>query len=295
MFPLRTILAAVDFSEPSRLALTCAARLAKQAHAQLHVLHVLDPLLAAAAHSAGIDLTRETRAELGAFALRAVPAGDWAPGHHVVTGAAVDAICNIAGRESADLVVVGARGMSGFRLPLFGSTTEGVLRRAETSVLVVPESWMPPRPDLNDLTGTGPIVVGLELTPSAIEAARAAGELARLLDTRVEILHVVPRTPVLSRWSAHAEAALQQRMQDAQNEITSALHYFEGSASAEVRVEAGSVAECLAQAVKAEGDRHPLLVLGRRTAGERGGAPGSTAYRVLGLANAPVLMCLPPH
>jgi universal stress protein A len=295
MFPLRVILAAVDFSERSRVALTCAARLAKQAHAQLHVLHVLDPLLAAAAQSTGVDLTRETRAELGAFALTAIPAGDWAPSHHVVTGAAVEAIGHIAERESADLVVVGARGMSGFRWPLFGSTAEGVLRHADTSVLVVPEGWTPPRPDLNDLTGMGPVVVGLELTPSAIEAARTGVGLARLLGTAVEVLHVVPRTPVLSRWSSHAEAALQQRIQLAQKEIAAASHYFGGSASAAVRVETGSVPECLAEAVKAGGSRNPVLVLGRRTPAERGGAPGSIAYRVLGLANAPILMSLPPH
>src|SRR5262245_17615985 len=109
MFPPRTVLAAVDFSDPSRVALTCAARMAKQCHAMLHVLHVEDPLLAGAARSAGIDLTAETRSELEAFMQRASPAAEWTPSHHVVAGSPAEAICHIAERESADLIVMGAR------------------------------------------------------------------------------------------------------------------------------------------------------------------------------------------
>ena len=64
MIPPRLILAAVDFSESSRAALTFAARLAKHADAALHVIHAQDPLLASAARSAGVDIDGETRAEL---------------------------------------------------------------------------------------------------------------------------------------------------------------------------------------------------------------------------------------
>lgn len=294
MFPPRAVIAAVDFSEPSRVALICAARLAKQCHGQLHVLHVEDPLLAGAARSAGIDLTAETRAELGAFMQRAFPSADWTPSHHVVTGSPAEAICHIAERESADLIVVGARGISGLQTTIFGSTTEGVLKKADTSVLVVPQSWTPPRPDLNDLTGTGPIVVGLEATPASIGAAQVGAELAGLLGTTVEIRHVVPAMPALARWSSHAKAAEGKRIADARAEISSALHLC-GFTPAAVEVEVGSVADRLAAAVASGAGRHPLLVLGRRTSAERGGAPGSTAYRVLALADAPVLMVLPEH
>lgn len=293
MFPPKVVLAAVDFSDPSRIALACAARLAKHCRAQLHVLHVEDPLLAAAAQSSGVDLARETREELGRFMQSASPAGEWAPAHHVIAGSSVDVICHIAERESADVIVIGARGMSGIEKAVFGSTTEGVLRKADTSVLVVPERWSPPRPDLDDLTGTGPIVVGLELTPAAIEAARDAAALAALLGTSIEIRHVVPPMPVLSRWSAHADAALRKRMDTARAEVESALHYLVNVTPARVDIETGSVAERLAEAVKPAAGRHPLLVLGRRTADERGGTPGATAYRVLSRVDAPVLMCLP--
>src|SRR5690349_10790383 len=100
MIPPRTVLAAVDFSEPSRTALTFAARLAKQAGAQLHVIYAQDPLLARAARTAGIDIEAETRAELSAFMQSAAPAGEWSPFHDVGEGSAADVVRDAADRES---------------------------------------------------------------------------------------------------------------------------------------------------------------------------------------------------
>src|SRR5688572_1490551 len=170
MPPPRTVLAAVDFSESSRAALTFAARLAKHAGARLHVVHAQDPLLANAARAAGVDIDAETRAELTAFMQSAAPAGDWSPFQEVADGPAVTVLCDTADRVNADVIVVGTHGMSGVGRVLFGSTTEGVIRRADHSVLVVPDSWTPPRPEQNDLAGVGPVVVAVEPTPAAFAA-----------------------------------------------------------------------------------------------------------------------------
>ena len=88
MLPPRIVLAAVDFSEPSRTALIFAARFAKHAGARLHVVHAQDPLLARAARVAGIDIEAEARAELTAFMQGAAPAGEWSPFHEVGEGSA---------------------------------------------------------------------------------------------------------------------------------------------------------------------------------------------------------------
>jgi nucleotide-binding universal stress UspA family protein len=287
------VLAAVDFSEPSRVALTCAARLAKQCGAELHVLHAEDPLLACAAQKAGVDLTRETRDELTAFMQIAGPAGGWAPIHHVVTGPAVDVIRDIAERERADVVVVGMRGMSGAERTMFGSTTEGVLRKADRSVLVVPDNWTPPQPASPDLRGTGPVVVGVELSTPALAAVRAASRLAALLDTSVDAVHVVPHLTVPARWSTHATAALEQHVRQARADITMALHDLRAEYPMRLEVTTGRIADRLAAAVTDDAGRHSILVLGRRTHDERDGAPGSTAYRILTMATVPVLMYLP--
>ena len=138
----------------------------------------------------------------------------------------------------------------------------------------------------------GPILAGVEFTPASFAAARAARSLATLLGTSLELRHVVPPPSVLSRWSAHAERALRDRLDEARARLTDAAA-LRDVAPDKVDVTSGPVAEQLAEAARGGGTRHPLLVLGRRTRAERGGSPGSTAVRVLTLADAPVLMYLP--
>jgi nucleotide-binding universal stress UspA family protein len=289
MFPPRAVLAAVDFSEPSRVALSFAARLARQSSAPLHVLHAEDPMLAGAAHATGIDLAGETRDELARFVQGAASPGGPPPITHVVAGPAVDVIRDIAAREGADVIVVGMRGMSGAERTIFGSTTEGVLRKADTSVLVVPDSWTPPQPASADLTGSGPIVAAVDLSTAALAAARAAVRFAALVGTSADAVHVVPPLAVPARWSAHADAALRQHVDTARADLTAAMHDH----PMRLVVRTGRIAEELAAAVIPERATHPILVLGRRTHDERGGAPGTTAYRVLTLTSVPVLMYLP--
>jgi nucleotide-binding universal stress UspA family protein len=292
MFPPRIVLAAVDFSESSRRALTFAARLARHAGGRLHVVHAQDPLLAHAARAAGVDIDGETRAELSAFMQTAPPSGDWSPFQDVADGPAVSVLCDAADRVNADVIVVGAHGMSGIGRLMFGSTTEGVLRGAEHSVFVIPDSWTPPHGDADDLRGMGPVVAGVELTPASFAAAHAARDLAKLLNTTLELRHVVPPTSVLSRWSAHAETALRERLDEARTHLREAAALRDLTPD-RIHVTSGPVAEQLAEAVRADDGRHPLLVLGHRTRAERGGTPGSTAVRVLTLADVPVLMYLP--
>jgi nucleotide-binding universal stress UspA family protein len=292
MIPPQVVLAAVDFSESSRTALSFAARLARHANARLHVIHAQDPLLAHAARAAGVDIDAETRAELSTFMQSAPPAGDWSPFQDVADGPAVNVLCDAADRANADVIVVGAHGMSGIGRLMFGSTTEGLLREADHSVFVIPDSWTPPRADADDLRGMGPVVVGVEPTPAAIAAAQAAHDLARLLSTSLQLLHVVSPPSVLSRWSAHAETAQRERLDEARARLREAAAKRNVTPE-KIRVASGSVAEQLAEAVRDEASRHPLLVLGRRARAERGASPGSTAVRVLTLAEAPVLMYLP--
>lgn len=292
MLPPRTVLAAVDFSEASRVALTFAARFARHVGAELHVLHALDPLLSAAASAGGTDLMRETREELDAFMAAARPADDWASLHHVVAGPGVDVICEIAARENADLVVVGARGMSGLERHMFGSTTEGVLRKADRSICVVPATWRPARLHTSDLTGVGPIGAAVDTSMPSIAAARAACDLAAALGTSVDAVHIVPALPVIARWSAYADEAMRRRITEARKELGALLPCVHAEVPLNLYVESGVVADGLAGAVDRAG-HHAMLVLGRRTRVDRGGAPGSTAYRVLTITNVPMLVYLP--
>jgi nucleotide-binding universal stress UspA family protein len=293
VIPPRSILAAVDFSDTSRTALDFAARLAAHTAATLHVLHAEHPLLHEAAHRTGVDLNKESFDELQQAIDAVQPTRHRETHVHVVNGPAVDVIVNIATRENVDLVVVGRHGMSGADRLVFGSTTEGVLRKASVPILVVPRGWTPPRPDRADLTGLGPVIAGIDFSEPAIVAGAAACELARVLSTSVEVAHVVPSLPVLDRWRAHADVAMQQRMCAARTQLNSILRCLRARVPLEVRVVSGGVAQSLADIAAPGANRHPLLVLGRRV--ERsGGTPGAIAYRVLSLADVPVLVHVEP-
>jgi nucleotide-binding universal stress UspA family protein len=289
----RAILVGVDFSPPSRVALEFAARLARQRGAELHVLHAEDPLLNAAARHHGIDLSAETRSELEKFVATAPPAAACRPHLHVVTGRAVEVLCRAATDRRIEVIVVGSHGMSGPTRLVFGSTTEGVLRNADRSVFVVPAEWEPPRPDALDLQHAGPVIAAVDFSEESLAAAAAAAELARALKTSLEAVHVVAARPVPARWQRYADAATAERRDAAGRDLAAAMAGITTDVPTRVRVETGAVPQALAGAAARAAGRHPILVLGRRPPGERGAAPGATAYRVLALTSAPVLLHVP--
>jgi len=290
MIPPRTILAATDFSDASRRALAFAARLARHSDAALHIVHAEHPLLSAAAERSGIDLAAETREELRRIIAAASPAVDCSPQLHVVAGAAVDVVAALAHTQHADVIVVGSHGMSGTEKLVFGSTTEGLLRRSDVSVLVVPPEWTPPRPTGVDLAGTGPVITGVDMTESSIAGARAACSLAKALGTAVELVHVVPELAVPARWRPHAKQVLEERVIEARKELETIVRGLACAVPVEWNVEIGSVPDRLASIAGRSADRAPLLVLGKRAPRSGGGAPGTIAYRVLSLAKVPVLL-----
>lgn len=290
MIPPRVILAPVDFSEPSRTSLQFAVALARHTGAALHVLHAQDPLLAEGARQAGFDLSRDTEEELGRFVADASPVSGAAPYAHVATGPAVDVIGQTAQHLRADLIVVGSHGISGAERLVFGSTTEGLLRRARTSVLVTPARSGSAVSTVPDMSSMGPVIAALDFSPQAIEAAKAACRLGAALNTTVEVMHVVPDVPALMRWRVHSENAVRGRVEAAREELETATRSLGCQAPLQSKLETGDIALHLAEAATSSGMRRPILVLGRRRPGEKGGPPGSTAYRVLMLAKVPVLM-----
>ena len=137
----RTVLCAIDFSEPSRRALRHAAVVAARAHGRLIALFVNDPLLVGAAAVArprldlcaqsGRELDRLVRTTLGKNAPTRVE-------RRIATGEPADQILSVARDVRADLIVVGSHGLTGIARLTFGSTTTAVLKRTPVPVLVVP-------------------------------------------------------------------------------------------------------------------------------------------------------------
>ena len=293
MIPPKRILVGVDFSEPSRTALAFAARLALHGGGQLDLLHVQDPLLVAAARSVGADLRAESLDELKRFVHDTPPANACHPRHIVLCGTPGKVLCDIAAREQAEILVVGAHGMSGPGRWLFGSNTERVLRHAAMSVLVVPAEWRPPHPKGWDLHGVGPVIAAVDLTEPALGAAYAAAKLAKFLGTRLTVLHVVPEAPVIARWAAYTNDALPEAARAARLELDARLSRVKTTVPTHLHVVTGDIVGSIMRAAQPAGAHSPLLVLGRRAHEAGDGAPGTVVSRALASLRVPLLVVSP--
>jgi nucleotide-binding universal stress UspA family protein len=290
--PRRGVLAAVDFSEGSRVALAFAARLATQMHAQLHVLHAVDPVLAALGGDDGQRFRSDVRQELQRHLSSITTTPVDASCCHVVDGLASTVIVNIAMRERANVVVLGTRGLSNLEWPALGSTLEDVLRRTSTSLIAVPPTWTPPQMGGADLSGTGPIIAGVNITCPALSGAVEACRLAASLETEAILLHVVPPPQTAPRWQALASAAADAQLDIARQDIEGATSLIRAQSPVRTTlvVEQGDVARVIARAASQHADG--IVVLGRGNAPYPYGPPGSIVARTLILGGLPVLMHL---
>jgi nucleotide-binding universal stress UspA family protein len=141
--PYKRILCPVDFSKSSLAALEYAVSLAKEADADLTMLHVFewppeDDILyqqfdATQYHQ---SLERDARTRLEALVTDEVRT--WCqPTTATAFGKPYREILAAAERESADLIVIGIRGRGALDLTMFGSTTNKVVRRAACPVLTL--------------------------------------------------------------------------------------------------------------------------------------------------------------
>lgn len=288
---VRSILCPVDFSEQSRHALGWAAFLANRFSSRLTVLTAVDPLLAEAARvRLGMDLAKgQTEPELREFVSASMsPDAASTVRFDVRVGQPAEVIVDAAGREGADLIVMGTQGLGGLRKVILGSTAERVLRSGRAAVLAVPpHAATPPAADAPDV---GPILVATDFSETAAAAMQAASALARELSAPLTLLHVVEPVVTAPQWSSYAAGSEEPRIADARTRLDQVAARVAPPHDAVVSV--GRSAETIAST--ADDRRAGLIVMG--LTGRQGPfapRPGSTAYRVLGLSNVPVLV-VPP-
>jgi nucleotide-binding universal stress UspA family protein len=140
--PFKRILCPIDFSESSLAALDFGFSLAKEADADLTVLHVFEwteePLTTRPI--ATPEYRHEVEAEVGARLQGLVPGGadEWCrPVTRLAHGKAYREILGAATEDGCDLIVMGVHGRNVLDLMLFGSTTNQVVRRATCPVLTL--------------------------------------------------------------------------------------------------------------------------------------------------------------
>lgn len=134
------ILVAVDLGETSADVLKRAHEMARNQHAELHVLHAVEPLSITYGGDIPMDFSsiqdeiyQQATAQLERFCSDlAVPDSH----RHLVIGRPEAEIPETAKNLGADLIVVGSHARYGLAV-LLGSTADGVLHGAECDVLAV--------------------------------------------------------------------------------------------------------------------------------------------------------------
>lgn len=134
------LLLAVDLTEESTTVAARAQALARGFGAELHIVHVLEPISLAYGGDVPMDLSSvqeqihdQARSHLRELGSRLKVAEDHT---HLIFGRPENEIHRTAENIEADLIVVGSHGRAGLAL-LLGSTANGVLHGATIDVLAV--------------------------------------------------------------------------------------------------------------------------------------------------------------
>lgn len=264
----------IDFSDDSRRALAWARWLAATLRQPLIIVHAVEPMLAEAANvTYGPDaLTASITPELRTFV--APRDGETI---HVGVGDPASVLSGTALAHGASLLVVGTQGLGRAARMWFGSTTMRLLRETSIPVLGVP-------PRATDVPAVAEVIVGTDFSQASAAAVQAAIDLAAACSATVTCLHVVPTVSAHSRWNDIVADAADAAVQSARRRLADAVADLPaGSLTTDVRT--GDAAENL---ITAADGRDAVIVLGLGGA-DPGLRPGTTAYRVLSGADAPVL------
>jgi nucleotide-binding universal stress UspA family protein len=204
MVEIRRVLCPVDFSETSRHALEHAVAIARWYEARVTALHVIHPLLvleppillAERSHErAAVDIDqvrdrlRDWVEDAGASAVTDVAVDEGNPVAHILS---------YASSLSADLIVMGTHGRSGFDRFALGSVAEKVLRKAGCPVVTVP----PPASTVSSLPFKR-LLCPVDFSETSLAALRFAISIAKESDARLTILHAF-------EWPADEDAAVER-------------------------------------------------------------------------------------
>ncbi len=147
MVNFNRIIFPTDFSPAAEAAFETAQQLARDSHAVLYIIHVLEPATVAPAPvippvaTDGVPLPGNIAeiARLAREQLEEVVPSDKSLRyeHRLLEGDPVYEIPKLAEELNSDLIVVGTHGRTGLSRLLMGSVAEGVVRHANCPVLTV--------------------------------------------------------------------------------------------------------------------------------------------------------------
>jgi nucleotide-binding universal stress UspA family protein len=281
----RSILIATDCSPASATAVKLGARLAKQFHAKLYVLHAMMPALYGVAMAGPVpELAllglRTAREDLHKYALRIPELRTVVHKEIVFLGSAVDGIESAGKSHDIDLLVLGTHGRHGVGKLAIGSVAEWAIGRLHYPVLVAgpacSKSFRPFRS----------IVLGTDLADQSLRAAQYAGSLATEYQASLTMVNVLP-----------AAKTGEERASD-ELSATRKLHALlpsecEDSCTVKFDLRTGGIASAILQSTRE--NKANLIVLGaplRAPLADH--LPGTKLSAVIREAHCPVLL-VPAH
>lgn len=218
---MQRIVVGTDFSQPSMLAVSAAARLSQRLGASLDVAFVYDPFPVAAAAMTplsfwpALDLTNSLR-ELARTRFEKLAREELADvPHETVTLAHANpalALCDYASETSADLLVVGTHGTTVLSRVLIGSVATQVVRHAPCAVLVAREGAERTNFPRHMLACT-------DLSPAAEAALDLTARLAPVFEARVTLLHAQDKL----RWQHAGDVAEQGATRQLESQLQGTL------------------------------------------------------------------------
>jgi nucleotide-binding universal stress UspA family protein len=269
------VVCGIDFSDHSRRALAWARFFSAALKQPLIIVHAIEPVLAEAARvTYGPDamqdsIERELREFLGQDHTLSVHIGIGEPAS-VLNGAALS--------NRASLLVVGTQGLGRAARMWFGSTTMRLLGETTVPLLAVP-------PRSSDAPALSGLVVGTDFSEASHAALATAMDIGAMSNVPVSCIHVVRTLAAHTRWNELVQSGADQAVQAGRRQMADLTASVPNGASVHTDIRTGDAAEVLIQAV-AGSDQMIVVGLGGAHTGQR---PGTTAYRVVSGADAPVL------
>ena len=203
MIRIKNVLCPVDFSPISRRALDYSIKLARHYEARLHLLHVIAPVVP----SLYVDSTRVEEAikkqvdrEMPKLVESARHSG--VDVESIVRSGEIEMEIQVAARaRKADIIVVGKHARPAVERWFIGSTTDRLLRRSATPLLVIGEGKRSTPPNIRRIIVTTDFSEGTEdafaygfslgqaiippLLPTVLEPQQSADQVRQELENRV--------------------------------------------------------------------------------------------------------------
>jgi nucleotide-binding universal stress UspA family protein len=295
VMPPKNILVPVDFSEPSKKAVTYGLTLAHQFHAKLIVAHIVPEasalVYAFPTDTSTIEEEQEMRArvEIANIVPAAYDSGVDVQ-TMVKTGDAQQQLLGIIKNEAVDLVVMGTHGRRYLGRWFLGSVTERMLRQVPVPIMTV--SHVEPEEHAVGLVSFKRILYASDLRESSNSGLEYAIELACGTGAKLTIAHVV-YYPDRMLWSppgiGNFEDERVESLRDIQKRVADVLgHQPPREVEIEIAVVEGKPSEKILEIAAAQDIDIVVINLQSKTLLERAFV-GSTAERVVRLAGIPVL------